>query len=163
MNARVIGFDFGLRRIGAAAGNARTGGSQALTALRANGGAPDWREVGKVIATWRPATLLVGLPLHMDGSDSAMAARARAFGAAARRRFGLEVIFIDERLTTRAAETLLTESAAPGKSLHSRRRKYRDSLAAELIVRAHFERAPVRHGEHADQAGAAADDGRAHA
>jgi len=141
MNARVIGFDFGLRRIGVATGNSRSGGSQALSILRAKDGAPNWREIGELIGVWQPAALLVGLPLHLDGSDSTMAARARAFGAAARRRFGLEVVFVDERLTTRAADSMLAESAAPGKSLQSRRRKYRDSLAAELIVRAYLDRA----------------------
>ncbi|MDA7990719.1 MAG: Holliday junction resolvase RuvX [Gammaproteobacteria bacterium] len=137
---RVLGLDFGLRRIGVATGSSRSGGSQALTMLRARDGAPNWGELGKLIDTWKPEKLLVGLPLHMDGKDSDSATRARGFGAAARRRFGLEVEFVDERLTTRAAENLLAESAAPGKSQAARRRKHRDSLAAELIVRAYLER-----------------------
>ena len=138
MNARVIGFDFGLTRIGVAAGNSRTGGSQALAILRAKSGAPNWRDVGKLINIWRPQKLVVGLPLHADGSESKTATRARAFGAAAKRRFGLEVVFVNEHLTTRAAETLLLDSAAPGKSLHRRRMKHRDSVAAELIVQSYL-------------------------
>ncbi|CAJ2376577.1 MAG: Holliday junction resolvase RuvX [Gammaproteobacteria bacterium] len=141
---RVLGLDFGLRRIGVATGSSRSGGSQALTMLRARDGAPNWGELGKLIDTWKPEKLLVGLPLNMnmdgDGAEGDSAKRARGFGAAARRRFGLEVEFVDERLTTRAAENLLAESAAPGKSQAARRRKHRDSLAAELIVRAYLER-----------------------
>ncbi len=142
VNPRVIGFDFGLKRIGVAAGNTRTGTSQGLVCVRAKGGTPHWPEVERLIEEWLPSTLVVGLPLHLDGGESAMAARARAFGEGARRRFarfGLEVVFVDERLTTVGADALLVQATAAGKSLQRKRRKYRDSLAAELIVRTYLE------------------------
>ena len=139
LDARVIGFDFGLKRIGIATGNTRTGTSQGLCTLRAKGGTPDWAEVARLIGRWLPSTLVVGLPLNMDGSESPMAARARQFGECAGRRFALEVAYVDERLTTAGAETLLRQRTAPGKSLAQKRRKYRDNLAAELIVRTYLE------------------------
>ena len=139
LNARVIGFDFGLKRIGVATGNTRTGTSQGLSTVRAKGGTPDWPEVERLIGQWLPSILVVGLPLNMDGSESIMAARARKFGAVAGRRFGLEVVYVDERLTTAGAEALLIERTAPGKSLTQKRLKHRDNLAAELIVRTYLE------------------------
>lgn len=140
--ARVLGFDFGMKRIGAATGNRASGTSQALAGLAAKNGTPNWHEMEHLIAQWQPTTLVVGLPLHLDGGDSAMAARARQFGELVRRRFAVEVVFVDERLTTVAAETLLTQAhaATPGKALHRKRRKFRDSLAAELLVQTYLEK-----------------------
>ncbi len=136
---RVLGFDFGLRRIGVATGNTRTGTSQGLSTVRANRGMPDWAQVERLMEQWLPAKLVVGLPLHMDGSESAMSACARKFGARVHRRFGLDVVFVDERLTTAEADHQLMQSTAPGKSLQQKRIKHRDNLAAELIVRTYLE------------------------
>ena len=135
----VIGFDFGLKRIGVAAGNTRTGTSQGLSTVHAKDGLPNWPAVERLIGQWLPARLVVGLPLNMDGSESAMAVRARKFGARAARRFALEVVYVDERLTTAAAEAQLVERTAPGKSLNQQRRKHRDRLAAELLLRTYLE------------------------
>ncbi|MGI9310295.1 MAG: Holliday junction resolvase RuvX [bacterium] len=138
-NARVIGFDFGLKRIGVAAGNIRTGTSQGLSVLAAKDGAPDWRELARLLEQWLPSALVVGLPLHMDGSESEMATRARAFAADAGRRFSFDVVLIDERLTSVAADALLAQATAAGKSQRRKRARHRDSLAAELIVRAYLD------------------------
>lgn len=139
LDARVLGFDFGLKRIGVATGNTRTGTSQGVSTVRAKSGRPDWPEVERLIGQWLPSTLVVGLPLNMDGSESGMAVRARKFGAQVRRRFGLKVVYVDERLTTAAADDLLVQSTMPGKSLRQKRLKHRDNLAAELIVRTYLE------------------------
>ncbi len=138
-NPRVIAFDFGLKRIGTAVGNIRTGTSQGLHVVRARDGRPDWGEIEQLLAEWRPAELVVGLPLNMDGEEGAMVTRARQFGERARKRFGLEVVFVDERLSTVGAETLLEQGRAPGKSLRRKRLQCRDSLAAELILQTHLE------------------------
>lgn len=138
-NPRVLAFDFGLKRIGTAVGNIRTGTSQGLHTVCARDGQPDWDEIERLLAEWRPAELVVGLPLNMDGEEGAMATRARKFGERARRRFGLEVVFVDERLSTVGAETLLEQARAPGKSLRRKRLQCRDSLAAELILQTHLE------------------------
>lgn len=135
---RVIGFDFGLKRIGVATGNMRTGSGQALCTLSAGDGVPHWPAVDKLIAQWLPATLLVGLPLHMNGGENATSMRARDFGAKLAKRFDLDVVYVDERLSTHAADVLLCDAVAAGKSIAAKRRKHRDSLAAELIVRSYL-------------------------
>lgn len=144
LNARVLGFDFGLKRIGVATGNARTGTSQGLSTVRAKDGTPDWQAIERLVSQWLPSTLIVGLPFNMDGSESGMAARARKFGELVRRRFGLEVVYVDERLTTAAADDLLVQSTAAGKSLRQKRLNHRDNLAAKLIVDGYLEGNPGR-------------------
>ena len=106
--------------------------------VAADDGAPDWDAVRRLIGEWLPSVLVVGLPLDMDGGESYMAVRARKFGARASAKFGLEVVYVDERLSTVAADNLLADATTAGKSLHIKRRKHRDKIAAELIVQTYL-------------------------
>ena len=98
-----LAFDYGTRKIGVAVGQSITGTATALPVLGARDGIPDWEAVGKLIAQWQPAVLVVGLPLNMDGSESELSARARKFANRLHGRFGLVVELEDERLSTRSA------------------------------------------------------------
>jgi putative Holliday junction resolvase len=100
----VLAFDFGLRNIGVAVGQSVTNTASPVTTLKAKNGTPNWSEVGALVEEWAPATLLVGLPLNMDDSESEMSGRARTFAGKLGRRFKLPVEMVDERLTTRAAQ-----------------------------------------------------------
>jgi len=99
----VIAFDFGLRHIGVAAGQTVTASASPLITLKARDGKPDWQALLDVVRPWRPQTLIVGLPLNMDDTESEMSERARDFAAALERRTGIPTVLVDERLTTREA------------------------------------------------------------
>lgn len=124
----VLGFDFGLKRIGVAVGNALLGSATPLAVLPAQDGAPDWPRIHALREEWQPDRLLVGLPLNMDGSESDLSARARRFANRLNGRLGLPVELVDERLTSFAARGELlaagTRRGKPGV----------DALAASLIV-----------------------------
>jgi putative Holliday junction resolvase len=127
----VVAFDFGLRRIGVATANLQTRTASPLTTLRADRELP-WSDIDRVIADWRPAQIVVGVP-EGDGVE-AIARRARAFGAALCERYGLPVATVDETLTSVAAETELAEKRRSG---YLRRRTGKgavDRLAACLIA-----------------------------
>lgn len=129
----LLGFDFGTRRIGVAVGNGVTGGAQALTTLH-HGDGPDWDGLTRIVAEWRPAALVVGLPLQIDGSTQAMTANARRFMAQLGEHFGLPVHAIDERFSTIEARERLRTARASG----SRRRRLAkgdsDAMAAQVIL-----------------------------
>ncbi|HEY8385267.1 MAG TPA: Holliday junction resolvase RuvX [Porticoccaceae bacterium] len=122
-----LAFDYGLGHIGCAAGQTLTGTGTPLVALQARDGQPDWEAVARLIGEWRPAILLVGLPLNMDGSESDLCVRARKFARRLHGRFGLPVAMVDERLSTREA-----------KARAGRRDSYRtnpvDDIAAQVIL-----------------------------
>jgi putative Holliday junction resolvase len=67
----LLGFDYGKLRIGIAVGQDITGTASALCTLNCPDGRPDWDKISDLIAEWSPSSLVVGLPLHADGSDSA--------------------------------------------------------------------------------------------
>ena len=102
----VLAFDFGLNNIGVASGQTITRSAGAVTTLKARAGVPDWKAVDVLLREWRPDVLLVGLPLNMDETMSAMAERAKQFAAALRARYDIDVEMVDERLTSFEARGL---------------------------------------------------------
>ena len=127
----VMAFDFGLRQIGVAMGNCLLGTTQPLPILRARDGIPEWRTLEDLVKEWRPDLLVVGEPLNMDGSDSALSAQANRFARRLHGRLGLEVAMVDERLSSFEAKAISREQGHHGDF----KRQPVDSLAAELILR----------------------------
>jgi RNAse H-fold protein YqgF len=131
----LMGFDFGTRSIGVATGQEVTGTASPLTSLKANEGIPDWVQLEKLLKEWQPDLLVVGLPLNMDGTEQEMTVRARKFGQRLHGRFGFQVEFKDERLTTTDAKARLFEQGgykALGKSRV-------DAVSAQLILESWME------------------------
>ena len=94
-----LAFDFGVRRIGVATGNSLTRTATPLTTVAAEGEAR-MAAIAALVAEWRPAALVVGVPRHPDGAAHANTARARRFGRELQTRFGLPVHEVDERYST---------------------------------------------------------------
>ena len=74
--------------------------------------------------------LVVGLPRHKDGAESATAPLARAFGEALRERTGLPLVFWDEHLTSAEADRLLAQRGVKAKDRKARL----DAAAAAVIL-----------------------------
>lgn len=106
---RVLGFDFGTKRIGVASGQAVTGTASPLALVPARDGIPEWGRLDALVAEWRPEALVVGLPLNMDDSESELSRLARKFARRLAARFRLPVFMCDERLSSHAARGLLME------------------------------------------------------
>jgi putative holliday junction resolvase len=125
-----LAFDYGNRRTGAALGDDLTGQARALGSMDGD----DWEAILALIAQWRPAALIVGLPLDEDGSEQPMTAAARRFAAEVGRRSGLPVHFADERYSSRAADDWLREARASGRLSRRVRKGDRDAQAARVIL-----------------------------
>ncbi len=74
--------------------------------------------------------LLVGLPLHKDGTESETAALARAFGEDLAARTGLPLRFLNEHLTSMEAERLLAQRGVKAKD----RKAKLDAAAAAVLL-----------------------------
>lgn len=130
----LLAFDYGTKNIGIACGQTITRSANALAPLKARDGIPDWSLIEKLLAEWQPDLVVVGLPLHMDGSDSELGVRARKFANRLHGRFGVKVELIDERLTSFDAKGEIMEAGGS--------RDYKnnpvDSIAARLILESWF-------------------------
>lgn len=126
----LMAFDFGLRQIGIATGNAELKSSQPLTVINAHDGIPDWSRIKTLLEEWQPDLLIVGDPLNMDGSASELALRARKFGQRLHGRFGLPIAMVDERLSSSEAKQMQRDAGHRG----NYKRKPIDAHAAQLIL-----------------------------
>ncbi|MGB6976897.1 MAG: Holliday junction resolvase RuvX [Gammaproteobacteria bacterium] len=99
----VLGFDFGLKRIGTAVGQTTTKTATPLSVLKARDGHPNWQEVDRLLQEWQPIALVVGLPIDMDDEKQQILQAAQAFMQALQRRYPLPVHGMDERLSTKEA------------------------------------------------------------
>lgn len=128
-----LAFDFGLKRIGMAVGDDLTRLARPLPAI-ANSREPDWTALGRAVTDWRPAALVVGLPVNLDGEDQPITAPARAFAAELGRRYRTPVYLVDERLTSRAADDEIRAARADGRKSKKTQKGDRDGVAARLIL-----------------------------
>ena len=139
---RIIGIDFGLKRIGVAISNSflsfamplgrverQKDDNKTLESLKAL--LKDYKDVKKII---------IGLPLHMNGNESDMSKEARKFGAFLETQMQIPVEFIDERLTSKNADALLREGDINRRS----RESAVDSVAATLILQTYLELISLR-------------------
>lgn len=130
---RVLAFDHGTVRIGVAVSDPLRITANPVTVLDAS---DPYEAIGELISEYEPTTIVVGLPVGLDGREGRAAAAARAFGEAVADRTGLPVEYVDERFTTRTAEEALIE----GKVRRRDRRTTVDKVAATVILRHYLAR-----------------------
>ena len=130
----LLGFDFGLARIGVAVGELETAHASPLTTIAAEAGDARFAAISRLIAEWRPVGLVVGSPTHLDGTEHELTARCRRFANQLRGRFNLPVAECDERLSSAAAEVVLQEAGARS---WQARKPLLDAVAAQIILQ-HF-------------------------
>ncbi|MBU3604213.1 Holliday junction resolvase RuvX [Polynucleobacter sp. AP-Kaivos-20-H2] len=100
----VMAFDYGTRRVGVAVGNSVTKAGQALKTITAPSSDVLFQTIEKLLKEWQPNQLVVGRPVHPDGSSHAMTAKAVRFGNQLHGRFQLPVSWVDERYTSAVLE-----------------------------------------------------------
>ena len=121
----VLGFDFGVKRIGIAMGNTLTAQAQPLAVVKAIDNATRFAAIGALIDQWRPARLVVGEPRHPDGAEHDMTLRSRRFANQLHGRFNLPVILVDERYSSAV--------------IQSKRGEIIDAKAASIILQQYFD------------------------
>jgi len=124
-----LAFDFGAKRVGVASGNSLTHSATPLTTLAHEGSDARFAAIGKLVAEWQPAALVVGVPRHPDGAPHDNTRRAERFARQLHGRFGLPVHEVDERYTT-------TEALAAGAADV-------DAASAALILEQYFNHRPT--------------------
>jgi putative holliday junction resolvase len=126
----LLAFDYGTKNIGVASAQTITKTANSLPGLKAKDGIPDWNQIEKLLAEFKPDLVLVGLPLNMDGSESELSTRAKKFANRIHGRFGVKVEMIDERLSSFAAKG---EVISQGGSRDYKHNPV-DSIAARILL-----------------------------
>lgn len=99
-----IALDWGEKKIGLAVGQSLTGTARGLAVIRAKQGVPDWQEVNKWLAQYRPEGLVLGLPLLLDGKEQPLTERVRVFAELLVAQIPLPLYWVEEQLSSAEAE-----------------------------------------------------------
>lgn len=130
--AGVLAFDFGVKYIGVAVGDSETGIAHPLEMIAGEDNATRFGRIEGLIAEWNPGSLVVGLPLAMDGAEHDLTRRARRFAHQLEGRFRMPVTLVDERLSSAAAEESLRNMGRGGRA----HKHDSHALAAQIILQA---------------------------
>lgn len=131
----ILALDYGRKRIGAAVSDPQRRFSSPLEVYNPQSTEHDARHYRRLVAEHEVAWIVVGLPVHASGSESAMSAEARRFALKLGREVDRPVVMIDERYTSQEADDLLREAGLRA----SQRKDQRDKLAAYLMLQAYLD------------------------
>lgn len=132
---RVLGIDFGEKRIGLAISDPLGSAAHPLEVVERHGIEDAIEHIGEVARRRRVNKIVMGLPLNMDGSVGPQARRVRRFASRLRRALGVDVAFWDERLTSAEAERALLAAD----QRRARRRAVRDAVAAAVLLQGYLD------------------------
>ncbi len=134
LSGTLLGFDFGSRRIGVAVGETGTRLAHPVAAIAEEATEARLAAIARLVAEWRPAGFVVGLPRHADGGEHEVARLAGKFARRLGARFGLPVAFVDETLTSAEAESRIREAGGRARSKGDL-----DAHAATVILQSYLD------------------------
>lgn len=129
---RILAIDYGRRRIGVAISDELGLTGQPLPAIERKNRRTDLARLRDIVKQNGVTAILVGLPLHLSGESSEMAAEATRFADRIQKELGLPVKLRDERLTSWEAEQMAAQ-------LGLRKNADIDSLAAAILLREYLD------------------------
>lgn len=131
----VLAFDFGKKRIGVAIGNSLLSKAQPLITVDSENTEQRFAMIAKLIETWQPVLLVVGLPMHSDGTAHELTHLSQRFARRLAGRFKIKVILKDERYTSQSASAALREVGITGR----KQKTVLDQVAAQHILQSFFD------------------------
>ena len=130
---RVLGIDYGERRIGVAISDPTgTFATPLPTLSRRRGKRPPMGALQALAREHGAVALIVGLPLASDGTETEWCAEVRRFGDRLGGSLALEVYYVDERMTSARAERVVRSLGLPRRKREQKDRV--DAAAAALIL-----------------------------
>lgn len=133
---RLLGLDIGNKTIGVAVSDPLGILAQGVTTIKRRSKKEDVDALKAIIETYDVETLIVGLPKNMNNSVGFQATRTMNYADYLKEALDIEIIYIDERLTTASATRALIE----GGVRRENRKKHVDKLAAVFILQTYLDR-----------------------
>lgn len=133
---RIIGIDYGDARVGIATSDETGFLASAVCTVNVSGMRDACRKTVEKIKELGGTAIVLGLPKNMDGSESFRVEKTKAFADMLKQELDLEIIFVDERLSTVQAYTYLNITDFNGK----KRRGVIDALSAQIILQSYLDR-----------------------
>jgi putative Holliday junction resolvase len=132
---RILGLDFGTKRIGAAVTDLDATMAFPLEQYQRQSEAQDARHYQELVRENDIDRIIVGLPVHTTGREGQLASAARSFGDWLKRHTERPVSYFDERFTSLEAEERLLAAGLT----RQKRKAVRDKLAAQIMLQSYLE------------------------
>ncbi|MBC8590670.1 Holliday junction resolvase RuvX [Wansuia hejianensis] len=132
---RILGLDVGDKTIGVAISDPLQFMAQGVTTIIREGKKRDFAALENIINEYNVKKIVIGLPKNMNGSIGPQGEKVLKFGEKTKNKFNIDIIYIDERLTTVAAERILIE----GDIRREKRKKVIDKVAATYILQSYLD------------------------
>lgn len=136
---RILGLDIGDKYIGVAVSDLLQFTAQGLTTIIRESKEKDYKAIEDLINEYQIKKVVVGLPKNMNGTMGPQSEKVIKFAEKIKNKFKIELIYIDERLTTVSAERILIESEVRREN----RKKVIDKIAASYILQTYLDRKGV--------------------
>lgn len=137
---RTLAVDLGDKRVGLAMSDEGGRFATPLEVLEVRDADHALEAVRQVAVREGAGCVVIGLPLNMDGTQGPRARQTRAWGARLRQALPIDVFYVDERLSSFAAEQRLNERRRSGEKLTRKGKKQRrDALAAAVFLQAYLD------------------------
>jgi putative Holliday junction resolvase len=133
---RLLGLDFGVRRIGVAVSDPTNTIARGLCTCENDSRL--LQALGKIIDEFQPEKVIIGLPLSLRGGKGVSALAAEEFAAKVKSQFKLEVVLVDERFSSSTAMATLRDMGVKKKGRE--RKGVVDMTAAAIILQQYLDR-----------------------
>lgn len=135
---RILGLDYGEKRIGVAVCDELGLTAQGLSTIIRKNKKHDWEILENLVKTYKVDKIVVGYPIKIDGSEGIQCEKVNRFVSLLEKTFALPIIKWQETLSTKEAEGILIESGVRWE----KRKKIVDKLAACLILQGYLDSIP---------------------
>ena len=135
---RIMGLDYGDKTVGVAISDELLLTAQPVETIKRERPAKlrkTFARIEELIAEYDIEKVVIGLPKKMDNEEGDRCDQTKAFGEQLERRTGQEIIYWDERLTTVAADAILSEGGVRKEN----RKEFIDKVAASLILKGYLD------------------------
>lgn len=127
---KAMGIDFGLARIGIALSDDTKFLATPFETYKRKGAEQDIQYLAQIIKEKNVDEIVCGLPMNMAGQEQEIAQKTRDFMEILKEQVNIDVVFVDERLSSLMAEELLKETERDWK----KRKEKLDAVAASIIL-----------------------------
>lgn len=132
---RILGLDVGDKTIGVAVSDPLGFTAQGITTIKRESNKKDYETIENLLNEYSVDKVVVGLPKNMNNTIGPQGEKVIKFAQKMKNKFKIDLIYMDERMTTMSAERILIE----GDVRRENRKKYIDKVAATYILQTYLD------------------------
>lgn len=140
MEKRIIGLDYGEARTGVAVSDLLGITAQGIISIKHKGDKDLLEFLDKYIEEYTPCKIVIGFPVNMNATLGPRAKKTEKFIGKLKERYGLEVIKIDERLTTVSSHKTMTMMGTS----KDKKKNVVDMMSAVLILQMYLDKNNIK-------------------